>query len=314
MFFNYPHSSNSPSTCPTPTPPWTSDPSVLFWPLTNLLNISPFERHQSCAERLNAQSRLVILLTVIFCLFLHQRRQRREVGALLAFAAVVYVAHLGYDYEFNFSQPSPYPENTLHRTVVQPVIVKKEFIEVPSKNSSSSYFQMGDDPSRSPQVVVSAPSSASMFSHDPSLEAPHIESPMTMIAKDQRAFRSVSDFGRGLPTRFDAQNHAMKLHQYSGPSIQAHFTPHRDLGRLHPNPGPFDFGRAVTSTQPPSVTYETSYLERMMRDVDEVDPGLVTNPLPDPTFMARQPTFDHSAEQSAVDRSRFMGGSRMRFY
>ena len=86
------------------------------------------------------------------------------------------------------------------------------------------------------------------------------------------------------------------------------------LPAIEPNSGPFQFNTAVRSSQPMSTTHHVNYIERMKRPIDEVDPGLVTNPLPDPTFMARQPIFDHSAENAANERARLQNLGRMRFF
>jgi hypothetical protein len=149
-------------------------------------------------------------------------------------------------------------------------------------------------------------------------------------ADQQRFYKDNQDMTRH-PTRFDIQNQSLKI---GGAPLAIHrevlgatramttstkyeipLEPMADVAQLYRNPGVFDYGSAVRShqrTEP--VTFPSESIERMMRPVDEVDPGLVTNPLPDPTFMARQPMFNKQAEDAATQRWRLQTAPGMRFW
>jgi len=140
-----------------------------------------------------------------------------------------------------------------------------------------------------------------------------------LISEEQRAFfRSNFETTRD-PTRFDVQNtmlkiggsplpmHRTALSRLAGTtdtSFTVPFTPNPSPSAMYGNPLVFDYGSAVRSSHPPVLSHESESLERMMRDVSEVDPALVTNPIPDPTFMARQPMFDAAPEAVEMARRR----------
>lgn len=124
------------------------------------------------------------------------------------------------------------------------------------------------------------------------------------------------------PTRFDVQNQSLPIGgrpHYLHENVlgsQPRMAPisHVPESNMYVNPSPFDFGTAVRSTAPTPVTIPSETISRMMRPVDEVDSGLVTNPLPDPTFMARQPMFSKAVEDMETARRRTENTGRMRLW
>lgn len=160
-------------------------------------------------------------------------------------------------------------------------------------------------------------------------EAAPVFHPGQLIAYKQEQYMATNKDLTRNPTRFDVQNQGLKI---GGAPLQMHrdklgsrmpavdttftipLTPGADLSQIYPNPGVFDFGTAVRSTRPEPVTYPSETLQRMMRPVDEVDPELLTNPLPDPTFLARQPMFNHAPEDAATQRLRQQTNGPMRFW
>ena len=177
---------------------------------------------------------------------------------------------------------------------------------------------------------VNAP--ANSFVQEPSV-APltPVYNAAELVGRDQaRFFRDNFDMTRN-PTRFDIQGQQLPL------GGRQQFPIHRpvlgearakttdmsfaippaampDISGVYRNPGPFDFQAAVRSGHPPAYTFQDESVQRMMRPPDEVDPGLVTNPIPDPTFMARQPQFDHAPEDAATQRWRLQTNGSMRFW
>lgn len=278
--------------------PWVNDPLAL---LANPFSISPFQRGLTPAARLNAHARLTFLIGLGFFLVMRKESKTGLIGLLY-----IVLWTVGQGVQFVQSEEG------------KEELERKKIMKQLKKQSTN---RMADDPSRviqSPppadqqaQVGGATPLPVAASSVDPSVVVP--KTTAQLIQEQQRQFQQINHELTRMPTRFDVQNQALKI---GGVSRQhtSRFLPQSDLGRIHPNPGPFDFGTAITSTNPQAYTYETNVLERMMRPVDEVDPGLVTNPIPDPTFMARPPQFDHSEEYEAEQRWRLQQGSRMRFW
>lgn len=155
--------------------------------------------------------------------------------------------------------------------------------------------------------------------------------PWNAITEAQRQFYTENYHTSRLPTRFDEQNNALKIggaplpiHRKVLPArrlpppdtyVSIPYQPRADVADIYGNPLVFDYGSAVRSELPPPVTVPSEFLDRMMRDVSEVDPRLVTNPLPDPTFMARMPQFDTSVEDAGTLRLRLERATGpMRFF
>lgn len=180
-------------------------------------------------------------------------------------------------------------------------------------------------------IEGAANSGAAQF-HTP----PPVYDAMELISREQRRYADEHATRRQYPTRFDVQNQALAIGGSALPmhapilgrdprtpyDPQSYFAaiprqPQRPLGdsSSFENPGPYDFAEAVRS-QPPTelYAYPVDALARMVRSPDEVDPGLVTQPLPDTTFMARLPQFNHVAEELETDRLRSENVGRMRLW
>ena len=148
-----------------------------------------------------------------------------------------------------------------------------------------------------------------------------------LIAQAQKEFEIVNQRLGGTATKFEQQrkfiHDSAKVAEFdketrkNGPHDSLlGFTYDETLKErtIHSNPRPFNFVQSVTSVNPTAYTYKENPVERMMRDPSEIDPGLVTGPIPDPTFMSRMPTFDHAPEQIANDRWRMQRNGAMRFW
>lgn len=155
--------------------------------------------------------------------------------------------------------------------------------------------------------------------------------PAEVITRDQQQYYKTNQNYSGNPTLFEHQNAKLKIggsplwkvHRDKLPphptavdtSFTLPLTPQEPLGNIYRNPGPFDHAAAVRSSHPTAYTHPDENVRRMMRDVSEVDPELVTNPISDPTFMARMPVFNHATEQAETDRIRSQRTSgAMRFW
>ena len=245
---------------------WVDDPLVLIWPPQNILRISPFEPNMTAAERLNAHTRLIILLGLLFI--------RSENNLPILLVVILWVLNQGVTYVI--SQKELYPAVKKMSTVPPPI------------------------PTPTPRVMVP--------SGDPS-----VETATSLISQDQQQYKSINHHLTRYPTLFDVQNQRLPIGGRA-PALTTSYQVQPDQGRIHPNPGPFDYGQAVHSLNPKAYTYQRNQVEKMMRPVDEVDPNLVTQPIPDPTFMARMPTFDKTNEYMAEQRWRMQQGSGMRFW
>ena len=152
-----------------------------------------------------------------------------------------------------------------------------------------------------------------------------------VISQDQQQyFETNQDYTRN-PTRFEKQNAKLKIggaplwqvHRDKVgphlPAVDTSFTiprtPQPPLSEPFRNPGPFDFGSAVRSSHPTAYTMPAEDLQRMMRPVEDTDPGLLTHPIADPTYLARQPVFNHAPENAETERLRTQRTSgAMRFW
>lgn len=180
--------------------------------------------------------------------------------------------------------------------------------------------------------LVNRPASNFPASNAGEGEAGAVFNPATLVSADQTQYFSNNfDLTRN-PTRFNVQNAGLKIggapmqiHQQAlGESHPPAATPHPntapptpmpDISQIYRNPAPFDFGDAVRSTHPQRpVTFPDESIQRMMRSPDEVDPGLVTNPIPSKTFMDRMPRFDKAPEDAATQRWRTQTNGSMRFW
>lgn len=273
--------------------PFYEDPLALL----ESPHLSPLVTGLTRAERLNAQVRLILVVGAAFALV----EQLSVARTLIALIVVLAVVHLS----------------------VEDILEREKEIYAASVTTTQRPQQQQIMSSR-PPLQCNAPRDASEAlrcvvqqqqrgaSFDPSVERPR--SLMDLIAADQHEYNVRDIQRRRGPTRFDLQNRLLGV---GGLPIRApgtEYSPMRDLGNSHPNPGPYDFGTAVRSTNPEAYTFETDVIDRMYRPADEVDPGLVTNPIPDPTFMARLPQFDTSYEDEAVERWRMQFHSGMRFF
>lgn len=178
---------------------------------------------------------------------------------------------------------------------------------------------------------LTRPTNEFVRKNNSSVDPSPIFDPAQLITQDQRRFFRQNYETTRNPTRFDVQNTALPL---GGQPLPVHrdalgesrvrpaiatpttipATPLGPASSVYANPGPFDFDAAVTSAHPPPLTIPQSAIERMLRNPDEVDPALVTNPIPDPTFMSRHPTFDKAPEYAAEQRRRMQRNGAMRFW
>lgn len=173
-----------------------------------------------------------------------------------------------------------------------------------------------------PYYQKQLPASELHNNHDPNFQPAATFSVVDLTRAEQEAYARQKAHRMRYPTRFDVQNQSLPiggqprhLHQNVLGS-QPRMSPLQMIPetKLYRNPGPFDFGTAVRSKKPEPTTIPSETLSRMMRSVDDVDASLVTNPLPDPTFMARQPMFSHAAEEIEMERRRTENTGRMRLW
>jgi hypothetical protein len=281
--------------------PWVNDPLVLLWQPKSL---SPFTKGLSAAARLNAHARLTILLGLVATLLM----RRGPNAPVVLFLTVILVVGQGVEYEEK--QARTKKEISEHRAKHSAKMAdpSRAAQHVPANMSQrSAEAHMPYRPSPSSQVGATTPALGNGMS-DPSVEQPVAYNPATIITQRQQQYTMMNHQLSRAPTRFDVQNQGLPIGGMA-PPMSTSYQVQPDLGRMHPNAGPFNFGDAVNSVNPQAYTYESNYIERMMRPVDEVDPGLVTNPLPDPTFMSRMPTFDKSHEYEAEQRMRMQRSS-----
>ncbi len=267
---------------------WVQDPFELVFGQ----GFNPFASHLTPAERLNAHARLVLLIGGGLALV-----SGRERAPLILLVTVLYVIGEGVRF------------TTMLTTTQQ----RKEISAQEHKSS------MADDPSRSKTPQPNAQMKnrlADAFVPLPTGVDPSVVqyNSATLISEAQQQYmRHNYDMSR-RETHFDTQNRALQLGGMATTAFSSSFAPSSQLGSIHPNPGPFDYGTAVNSVNPAAYTHEADWLGRMMRSPDEVDVELVTNPLPDPTFMARMPTFDKTYEYEAEQRWRMQRNGAFRFW
>lgn len=273
--------------------PWYRDPLEL-----PSFQFSPFVAGLSSAERLNAQVRLVLTFGVVFAAF----ERVAAVRSLIMLLVVVVVIHLSVEHVV--AEEDRREKEIYHR--------RRNEKPLPSKIMEAPAAAVANSP-RIPSAAIHRHTPARALVADPSVEQ-HPLTATELIAADQAAYRQQNAYSHSQPTRFDIQNHLMGIGGLRVRMPGTEYSPMRDQGNIHPNPGPFDYGTSVQSSIPMAYTFDDDPIERMYRPVDEVDPGLVTNPLPDPTFMARLPQFDTSYEDEAVQRWREQFHSGMRFW
>lgn len=176
-----------------------------------------------------------------------------------------------------------------------------------------------------------SPQQNGFFNEQPPMPLSPVLNVPSIVSQDQARFFAENYGTTRNPTRFDIQNDQLPI---GGQPMQMHrnllgdarerttnmeFTvpltqTTMDLGQIYRNPGVFDYQQAVRGQYQAPYTMPEESIRRMMRPPDEVDPELVTNPLPDQTFMARQPTFDHAPEDAATQRWRLQTNASMRFW
>jgi type IV secretory pathway VirB3-like protein len=284
-------------------PPSIDDDELPFYEdplaLVSSLQLSPLVAGLTRAERLNAQVRLILVVGAAFAIV----EELSVARTLIALIVVLAVVHLSV-------------EDILAREkeISAASVTKKQHQPAVSMSTPPPpqplQCNVPRDASEALRCIVQQQQRGASF--DPSVERPR--SLMDLIAADQREYTQRDIQRRRGPTRFDLQNRLLGVGGLPIREPGTEYSPMRDLGNTHPNPGPYDFGTAVRSTNPDAYTFETDVIDRMYRPADEVDPGLVTNPIPDPTFMARLPQFDTSYEDEAVERWRMQFHSGMRFF
>lgn len=107
--------------------------------------------------------------------------------------------------------------------------------------------------------------------------------------------------------------HQQNNHAFQG-SIGQQFPPvYQPSGGqqyAHMNPTVFDFDKAVRSSIPKAEVIPENMLARMYNTVDQLPEEFFITPLPDPTFMARHPTWNESSE---MDRAPWQDQGNMRY-
>jgi hypothetical protein len=181
---------------------------------------------------------------------------------------------------------------------------------------------------------VNLPVTADMLDKEPPpMKVERVLNPSDTMSLEQKRFYNETAERSRYPTRFDVQNTKMKIggapmwnrERDAAHKLPSHLpaedtsftvphTPQNSLGEIYGNPRPFDYSSAIRSNHPNAYTLQSADLQRMMRSPDEVDPELVTNPIPDPTFQARQPTFNHAPEDAETFRLRTQRNGPFRFW
>jgi len=279
---------------------WFDDPMALM-----SLQLSPFIEELTPTERMNAQTRLLIVLGTGLAL-IERRAGSRNVIILVT---ILFIVHIGVQHVIG-------GEKVLY-TPQKKESPSSQLLNMPSPFAAAQPSHHHHNRQRNPMAAtqrrqaLTQPLDSGISLRDPSVRMPTMTE---LITADQQAYARRNYMRKREPTRFDTQNYDNGLYSKPLRMPGSDYTPDRDLGNIHPNPGAFDFGTAVRSLNPPAYTFETDTIARMYRSVDDVDPGLVTNPIPDPTFMARQPQFDVSYENEAIERLRLESGSGFRFW
>lgn len=124
----------------------------------------------------------------------------------------------------------------------------------------------------------------------------HGPSGQTVQTGQMRQMQAVQEAVEALDTRQDAKSVPLAFEGSLGTMFPADYRPSTYPHNPHDNPGPFDYDRAVRSSAPKPTVRQENMLARLYSTPDQIPFDLVTNPVPDPTFMARHPFWDESSE------------------
>lgn len=244
------------------TPFWLDDPMSL---LRLDEGLWPFEAHINRAQRLNAATRLLLLMGTALSLY------KRSYDPLLLCGLFVVFLNLYFQHTEAKAQRYDYSNvNTNYSRRTAPMYSSATVPPYQYSFNSGSVSQNATPPATHNFAAGSRPGTF-----------PWPERSNYYLNDVMDSLYSSRPLPGGIPLTLPNIS-SVKASNYGNPMN---------------NPGPFDFDMAVRSTAPVPAVEADNWLARLYNSPDNLPEGLFFYPVPDPTFMARHPFWSSSSEE-----------------
>ena len=260
---------------------WLDDPTVLWTPPKNLVEIWPFFSKMSRSERFNSFTRLMLYGGAVWTLV------DLDVTPLAIALVIAIVA--GVIYLQLKKKSRKRSKKMSHQT------------QTAGPMCYDPYSQMA--PTRGPpNANWYAPTGGDPFYHDthrypPSGPPPyHASGPDMVQTTNMRQMRQQAHAMELLDTNQDLRGVPLAFNGSIGSQFPAAYKPSVYNNPLD-NPAVFDYDRAVRSSAPKTKVIPENMLARLFNPPGQIPFDMIAYPIPDPTLTARHPTWPQSSEE-----------------